>query len=294
MELHSDQGRNFEFETFQDVCRLLGINKTRTIPYHPQSDGMVERFNKTIEDGLAMFVNAHHSDWDVHISLLLMAYRSAEHAATKVSPSRMMLGREIKLPIDMWVGRPDDSGVTRNIPIYAQKLQEQMDEVHIFARENLKISFGATKQFYDAKTMETRYGNGTGVWLYNPQRRKGRSPKLSRNWDGPYVVVKQNLRSFTLIGLNLTQANNLLIGLWIQVLREISSLVGKRQRTGILEIIAVIKRLDHCAAVKDVGRNRKDIRLKMSVGNCSTGTDELGRGRCSAGTAEQKGYYVYL
>ncbi len=62
----------------------------------------------------------------------------------------------------------------------------------------------------------------------------------------------------------------------------------------IIEIIAVIKRLDHCVAVKDVERNRKDIRLKMSVGNCSTGTDELGRGRCSAGTAEQKGYYVYL
>ncbi len=191
MELHSDQGRNFESETFQEVCRLLGINKTRTTPYHPQSDGMVERFNKTIEYGLAMFVNAHHSGWDMHISHLLMAYRSAEHTATKISPSRMMLGREIKLPIDVWAGRPNDSGVPRNNPIYAQKLQKQMDEVHIFARDNLKISSGTTKQYYDTNTMETRYEDGTGVWLYNPQRRKGRSPKLSRNWDGPYVVVKQ-------------------------------------------------------------------------------------------------------
>ncbi len=67
----------------------------------------------------------------------------------------MMLGREIKLPIDVWAGRPDDSGVPRNIPIYAQKLQEQMDEVHIFARDNLKISSGASKQYYDTKTMES-------------------------------------------------------------------------------------------------------------------------------------------
>ncbi len=192
MELHSDQGRNFESETFQEVCRLFGINKTRTTPYHPHSDFMVERFNETIEDGLAMFMNAHHSDWDVHMSLLLMAYRSAEHAATKISPSRMMLDREINLPIDVWAGRPDDNGVPRNIPIYAQKLQEQMDEVHIFARDNLKISSGASKQYYDTKTMGTRYEDGTGVWLYNPQRRKGRSPKLSRNWDGPYVVVKHD------------------------------------------------------------------------------------------------------
>ena len=107
---------------------------------------MVKRFNKTVEDGLAMFVNPHHTDWDMHISLLLMAYRSAEHGTTKFSPSRMMLGKEIKLPIDVWAGRPDDSGMPRdNSPMYAQKLQDKMDEVHLFARDNLKISSGAMK-----------------------------------------------------------------------------------------------------------------------------------------------------
>ena len=46
--IHSDQGRNFESELFAKVCRLRGIKKTRTTPYHPQSDGMVERCNRTI------------------------------------------------------------------------------------------------------------------------------------------------------------------------------------------------------------------------------------------------------
>jgi transposase InsO family protein len=50
MELHSDQGRNFESETLREVCRLLAINKARRTPYHPQSDEIMERFNKTIED----------------------------------------------------------------------------------------------------------------------------------------------------------------------------------------------------------------------------------------------------
>ena len=55
--IHSDQGRNFESELFAEMCRLLGIKKTRTIPYHPQSDGMVERFNHTLEAQLSKFAD---------------------------------------------------------------------------------------------------------------------------------------------------------------------------------------------------------------------------------------------
>lgn len=46
--IHSDQGRNFESAVFTEVCELLGMQKTRTTAYHPQSDGMVERFNRTL------------------------------------------------------------------------------------------------------------------------------------------------------------------------------------------------------------------------------------------------------
>jgi len=47
-QLHTDQGRNFESTLIREVCKMLGITKTRTTPYHPQSDGMIERFNRTI------------------------------------------------------------------------------------------------------------------------------------------------------------------------------------------------------------------------------------------------------
>ncbi len=53
LELHSDQGTNFESATFKEMCRILGIKKTRTTPLHPQSDGMVERYNRTLKGQIA-------------------------------------------------------------------------------------------------------------------------------------------------------------------------------------------------------------------------------------------------
>lgn len=79
LQLHSDQGRNFESAVFTGMCKLLGIDKTRTTALHPQSDGMVERFNRTLENQLAIFVEKHQRNWDELIPILLMAYRSTVH-----------------------------------------------------------------------------------------------------------------------------------------------------------------------------------------------------------------------
>ena len=90
--IHTDQGRNFESKLMADVCGLLDIKKTRTTAYHPQSDGMVERFNQTSEAQLSKFADHSQRDWDQHIPFLLMAYRSAMHDTTGNTPARIMLG----------------------------------------------------------------------------------------------------------------------------------------------------------------------------------------------------------
>ena len=63
-QLHSDQGRQFESEVIAQICRLLGIVKSRTSPYHPQSDGQVERINRTLLDMLATSANDHPWSWE--------------------------------------------------------------------------------------------------------------------------------------------------------------------------------------------------------------------------------------
>ena len=107
--IHLDQGREFESRLFEEVCLLLGIEKTRTTPYHPQSDGLVERFNRTLQQMLSAFVNKERDDWDGHLPYVTMAYRATVHESTKFSPNRLMLGRETNSPLDLMVGPPPNS-----------------------------------------------------------------------------------------------------------------------------------------------------------------------------------------
>lgn len=88
--LHSDQGRNFEGSVMRELCRLLGMKKARTTPYHPQCDGLVERLNRTLLDLLAKHVNENQKDWDEWIPTVLMAYRLAKHSSAQETPFKLM------------------------------------------------------------------------------------------------------------------------------------------------------------------------------------------------------------
>ncbi|KRY73849.1 Retrovirus-related Pol polyprotein from transposon [Trichinella pseudospiralis] len=102
--LHSDQGRNFEAGMIAEVCWLFGIAKTRTTAYHPQSDGLVERMNRTLIDMLAKVSVDQPEDWDVHLDRVLLAYRSSVHHTTGAIPCRIIFGRELRLLVDVVYG----------------------------------------------------------------------------------------------------------------------------------------------------------------------------------------------
>ena len=98
--IHSDEGREFENKIMQELCILCGSHKTRTSPYHPESDGLVERFNRTLLMMLAMFASKNREDWDDLLPAVMMAYRSSVHESTGFSPYRLMFGEECTLPMD--------------------------------------------------------------------------------------------------------------------------------------------------------------------------------------------------
>ena len=170
-QLHTDQGRNFESKLFQEMCRVLEIDKTRTTPLRPQSDGKFERFNRTLEAMLSKFVDKSQTNWDLYLPLVMLAYRSSVNKSTGFTPNEMMLGREVLLPIDLLIGRPGkEEGMTGTK--YTARLCEQMELVQEFARRHLQVSTDRQKRNYDHRPVHKfEYKRGDAVWLYSPQKK---------------------------------------------------------------------------------------------------------------------------
>ena len=89
--LHSDQGKEFDNAMIHKLSELLGTVKTKTTPYHPRSDGLVERFNRTLLAMLAMFVSQEHDNWDDLLPFMMLAYNTTVHTTTGFTPYRSFL-----------------------------------------------------------------------------------------------------------------------------------------------------------------------------------------------------------
>ncbi|XP_067667689.1 uncharacterized protein [Haliotis asinina] len=148
-EIHTDQGRNFESELFSEICRIFDIHKTRTTPFNPKSDGMVERFNKTVVDILAKYLDplCQQKDWDQKLPFALMAYRSAAQESTKQTPNKMMFGRELSMPVDVMIQNPSVDKV--QVEDYPMRVKEYLSDVWDKARIILKDAGHRQKKNYD-------------------------------------------------------------------------------------------------------------------------------------------------
>ena len=94
-QLHSDQGTEFTSAVTRELCDQLRVDKTLTTAYRPQSNGLIERSNRSLQAILKNYVNDHRDDWDDYLPAAQCAYRATPHASTGISPYRMVYGREM-------------------------------------------------------------------------------------------------------------------------------------------------------------------------------------------------------
>jgi len=135
----SDQGAEFESTLFQELCRLMQIEKLRTSPYKPSTNGMLERFHRTLNSLLAKAVKKNQRDWPEHLQTVVAAYRATIHEATGMSPNRVFLGREVRLPIDLALGiTPNEFDIQPPVTDHVFELRERLYKDGVFVRERLR------------------------------------------------------------------------------------------------------------------------------------------------------------
>ena len=111
----TDQGSKFTSNLLQELHRAMGVKSVRTSPYHPQTDGLVERYNRTFKELLRRTIESHKREWDVLIPYVLFAYREVPQESTGFSPFELVYGRDVRGPLDVlreeWIQdqqSPDD------------------------------------------------------------------------------------------------------------------------------------------------------------------------------------------
>ena len=185
--IHTDQGPNFESQLFAEVCRLLKIEKTRTTPFHPQSDGQSERMIKTLTTMVAQICE-EQSDWDSFVQLMAGAYRATPHATTEFSPNFMLYGRELNMPVDLMMGAsPEDP----SSPVdFVTKLKARLNFAYDLCKQKLGRAAERQRRLYNSRTFGGSYKVLDMVWLMEKRRKKGVTPKLQQKWRGPCLVVR--------------------------------------------------------------------------------------------------------
>ena len=191
--IHTDQGRQFESDLIKHLCSSLGIKKTRTSPYHAQSDGMLEMLNRTLKDQLSKYMYQSGGEWDQYLPQVELAYNSSIHSSTGFSPFFLAHRREPNPPVDIMLNC--DPALTSSTPgtpaAYARDLTMRLSHAFKDAAQMSAASKLHQKHQYDKKVVLHPHEAGDLVLLDDPAQRMH---KLAPRWKGPLVVLKRMSR----------------------------------------------------------------------------------------------------
>ena len=183
----SDQGREFESKLFKALNNMLNIKKLRTTTYHPRTDGMVERSNRTIIDVLSKY-SEKEPDWDLKIPLVLFAFRTSEHTTTGFSPFALTYGREARIPWDIVCGSPPNTLMP--LEEWVAERKKHLSKVFQLVQEHTKKRQLQQKRYFDSNLKGELHSFTIGeLVMMMDSAARSKYGKLNSPWVGPCRVV---------------------------------------------------------------------------------------------------------
>ena len=192
-KLMLDQGTEFTGDMIAVMCKLLGIEKIRTMPYHPQTNGSAERVHQTLQRMIGKLDPEKCRKWPKHIGSVLIAYNATQSQVTGYSPYFLMFGRRPWLPVDLLFPTVNTREWTHTIDEYVKALYERLTECLQLVQESTSKEAKRQKRLYDRRVgaVELRPGDRVLVRLdaFRGQRRK-----LKNRWgDDIHTVINQKV-----------------------------------------------------------------------------------------------------
>ncbi|XP_068121096.1 uncharacterized protein [Hyperolius riggenbachi] len=187
-EILTDQGTPFMSRVMKDLCKLLGIQQLRTSVYHPQTDGLVERFNKTLKSMLKRVVDADGRDWDCLLPYLMFAVREVPQSSTGFSPFELLYGRHPRGLLDIakesWEEEPSPH---RSVVEHVLQMQDRITAVMPIVQEHMRQAQEAQSRIYNRGARLRVFEPGDRVLVLVPTAES----KFLAKWQGPYEIVEK-------------------------------------------------------------------------------------------------------
>lgn len=183
-EVQTDQGTNFMSQLFKNVCKLLKISKLNSTAYHPQSQGALERFHRTMGEYLRNYCIQDPSNWDSWIPFAVFAYNTTPHSQTTFMPFELIFGFKPTLPNSIQT-HPDPP---YNFDDYCTELKYRLQTSWSIAKEQLLQHKERSKKIYDSNTFSKTFHEGDDVLLEIENQSSTKTKPLR---DGPYKVIKK-------------------------------------------------------------------------------------------------------
>ena len=188
--LVSDQGKAFTGHVITHLCELYGVQKLKTLPYHAQTNGQVERMNQTIICMIGKLEEDRKACWSEHLPELLLAYNATRSAVTGYSPYYLLFGRRPRIPVDYLFPTLHDSPHQTKMEVSVAAMQKRLKEAFTVAKHLTSEEVARQCCYYDRKAGAVALQPGDVVMVCTDGFVSKR--KVKDRWeDGGFIVESQ-------------------------------------------------------------------------------------------------------